>query len=261
MIEIHYHLLHGLDDGPKSIEDSLALAEASIAEGTTHIVCTPHANSTYEYDPELRRSKIETLQERLGNRVTLGFGCDFHLSYDNIEDLYRDPSKYSINGKQYLLVEFPDFGIAPNMSDVLFRMLTMGIVPIITHPERNQTLQVTPARLDEWVKIGCPIQITAGSLQGRFGKTAEAMSHRLLSRDMVHFLASDAHSMSSRPPSLARAHEIVKEHYDAEMADRLCIHNPRAVFFGEELPPQPAPRAEEDGRSKKRGLFGFLGKR
>ena len=239
MIEIHFHLLFGLDDGPETIESSLALAEASIAEGVTHIVCTPHASDRYPFRPDTNSKRIEALRERLGDRVTLGLGCDFHLSYDNIEDLNRDRSKYTINGAQYLLVEFPSSAIPASMDEALFRMIASGIVPIITHPERNHTLVADPERMVEWLRRGCLVQVTAGSLTGHFGKRAESTSHMLLDKNWVHFIASDAHSTEKRPPAMARAFEFLKTRAGQETAERLCTENPKAVFFGTRMPDQP----------------------
>jgi protein-tyrosine phosphatase len=241
VFDIHYHLLFGVDDGPKTFEDSLALAEASIAEGVTHIVCTPHSNDTYKFQPDVNREKMEMLQERLGDRVTLGLGCDFHLSYDNIDNLFKDRARYTINSKQYLLVEFPDFGIAANMATMFFQMTSSGVVPIITHPERNPTLMKDQKRIAEWIRMGCYVQITAASLLGRFGKRSQAMSHDLLKRNWVHIVASDAHSVERRSPSMARAYETLLTQYGKNTADRLCIENPRAVFLGEDLAEQPEP--------------------
>ena len=239
MIEIHYHLLFGLDDGPATIEESLALAEASIAEGVTHIVCTPHASDHYPFSPDLNRERLAALKERLGDRGKLGLGCDFHLSYDNIEDLNRDRTKYTINGTQYLLVEFPSSAIPASMDEALFRMTASGIVPIITHPERNHTLVANPERMVEWLRRGCLVQVTAGSLTGQFGKRAESSSHLLLDRNWVHFIASDAHSIEKRPPAMAPAFEFLKARYGLEVAERVCIHNPKAAFFGTRMPDQP----------------------
>lgn len=255
MVEIHYHLLFGLDDGPETIEASLALAEASIAEGVTHIVCTPHASDHYSFRPASNRARLAALKERLGDRITLGLGCDFHLSYDNIEDLKKDPTKYTINGKQYLLVEFPNSEIPASISGVLFQMIASGIVPILTHPERNPTLVEDPSRLIEWLLGGCLVQLTAGSLCGRFGRRAESMSHMLLERNWVHFIASDAHSVENRPPMMASAHEILVKRYGQPTADRLCLNNPLAAFLGDPMPDQPKPLGLSESSKSNRGSF------
>ena len=110
MIDIHHHLLFGLDDGPSDIEISVAMAEMSMQNGVTHIVCTPHSSEHFKFDPALNPERLEMVRQRLGDRISLALGCDFHLMFDNIEDAIANPAKYSINGKQYLLVEFPDHG-------------------------------------------------------------------------------------------------------------------------------------------------------
>ena len=259
MFDIHYHLLFGLDDGPKTMEASLEMAEASIAEGVTHIVCTPHANDAYVFQPQLNQERLAILNERLGGRLTLGLGCDFYLSYENIEDAYKNRTKYTINGKQFLLVEFSNLSITPAISETFYRLAISGIVPIITHPERNPVLVANPLRLVEWLRSGCLIQITAASLTGHFGKRAEAVSHQLLKKNWVHFIASDAHSIDGRPPAMAEAYLLLQARYGQATADRLCIHNPRTVFLGEPMPPQPEPIGLfEEFKSPKRNLFGRI---
>jgi protein-tyrosine phosphatase len=161
--------------------------------------------------------------------------------FDNIEDAIANPAKYSINGKQYLLVEFPDHGISQNMKEIFFRLSTAGLTSIITHPERNPLLARHPERMADWIRSGCLVQITAASLTGRFGKVAQRVSHELLRRNWVNFLATDAHDLTSRPPMLRDAYQLVSDKYGVETADRLCLHNPRAAYFGESLPPQPEP--------------------
>jgi protein-tyrosine phosphatase len=241
MIDIHNHILHGLDDGPKDFETSVALARAAIDNGITHLVCTPHANDRYPFDPDVNAGKLAALADCIGSELTLGLGSDFHLSFDMIEDEFRNPAKYTINGKQYLLVEFPEHFVPNQMSDLFFRMKVKGIVPIITHPERNTILSVHPEEMEPWLRSGYLIQLTAGSILGRFGKRAEAICHTMLEKDWIHIIASDAHSLTSRPFLLREAHARVAKLYGVETADRLCIHNPRAVFYGEPLPPQPEP--------------------
>jgi protein-tyrosine phosphatase len=259
MFDIHYHLLFGVDDGPRDIEGSLALAEASIAEGVTHIVCTPHANSQYSFQPELNRERLAMLSERLGGRVTLGLGCDFHLSYDNIESALQNRTRYTINGKRYLLVEFPETGIAHSMSNTLCKFIALGIVPIITHPERNPILSRNPERMIQWMRSGCLVQVTAASLTGRFGKRAEEVSHQLVKKNWVQFIASDAHSIAGRPPCLRQAHGLLKSLHGQATADLLCIHNPRAAFMGEHLPPQPDPiGVDEEPKHRRRGFLSTI---
>ncbi|HEX3470139.1 MAG TPA: CpsB/CapC family capsule biosynthesis tyrosine phosphatase, partial [Silvibacterium sp.] len=192
MIDIHHHLLFGLDDGSPDIETSVAMVEAAVANGITHIVCTPHANSRYAFDPEVNRKRLEELQTRVNRKISLGLGCDFHLSYDNIEDALKNRTKYTINEKQYLLVEFDDLMIPPSMNDAFYELMVAGMQPIITHPERNMTIQRHPERMKDWLRQGCLVQITAASLTGRFGRTAQSMAQQFLENDWVNILATDA---------------------------------------------------------------------
>ncbi len=241
MIDIHHHLLFGLDDGPSDIEISVAMAEMSQQNGVTHIVCTPHSSEHFKFDPELNLERLQMLRQRLSDRISLTLGCDFHLMFDNIEDAVANPAKYSINGKNYLLVEFPDHSISQNMKEIFFRLTMAGLTSIITHPERNPVLARHPEKMADWLRAGCYIQITAASLTGRFGKIAQRVSHELLRRNWVNFIATDAHDLTSRPPMLRDAYKLVSEKYGVETADRLCLHNPRAAYFGEAMPPQPEP--------------------
>jgi protein-tyrosine phosphatase len=140
MIDIHHHLLFGTDDGPKDFDSAVAQAELASADGITHIVCTPHANDTWEFNPEKNREKVAALRERLGDEVTLGLGCDFHLSFENIEDALKNPTKFTINQGKYLLVEFAEFMIPQSIGDTFYEFTVKGMRPVITHPERNPIL-------------------------------------------------------------------------------------------------------------------------
>ncbi len=259
MIDIHHHLLYGLDDGPRDLEMSCAMVDAAIANGITHIVCTPHANDRWAFTPEINREKLAAIETYAAGRITLGLGCDFHLSYDNIQDQFANPRRYSINGLQYLLVEFSDYGIQQGIGETLYEFVAGGVTPIITHPERNATLQNKPEMMAEWIRSGCVVQVTAGSLLGKFGPKAEAVAHQLLKRNWVHFLASDAHNVTVRPPNLGDGHKALVKEYGQEVADRLCIDNPRAVFYGEALPAQPELlELSESGEGKRPGFLGRL---
>jgi protein-tyrosine phosphatase len=259
LFDIHYHLLYGLDDGPKTIEDSLALAEASIAEGVTHIVATPHCNYEFKFDPKVNRERAAELQDALKGRLTIGLGCDLHLSYDNVQDALEKPTKYSINGGRYVLVELADTSIPVQLNDILFQMRLAGMVPIITHPERNPLIMRNPARIFEWVRDGCLVQLTGASLAGRFGQGPQRACFRWIEDGWVHLLASDAHNLKWRAPSMREAYETVTKHFGQVTADRLCLHNPRVIFQDDDLPQQPYPaEPRPQYLPRKQGFFSRL---
>ncbi len=243
MIDIHHHLLFDLDDGSASLDMSVAMAGMAVQDGITHIVCTPHANERFPYDPELIRERLNVLEEVLLAKgigpLALGIGCDFHLMYENVEDALHRTKRYTINQKNYLLVEFPDYSISPNTSATLYDLRLSGMTPIITHPERNPILSKQPERMSEWLSTGSLVQITAASLHGRFGQTAQKTCHWLLERNWVHFIATDAHNTTSRPPQMRAAYDAIAGKYGEEAAQRLCVTNPLAAFEGRVLEAQP----------------------
>jgi protein-tyrosine phosphatase len=263
MIDIHHHLLWGLDDGSRSLEDSIAMARIAAADGITHVVCTPHANGQYVYDPHVVTEKIATLQQAVndaGIELKLGKGCDFHLSYDNIQEAKVDTARFSINGLGYLLVELPDYGISPALTETFYQLQIAGLTPILTHPERNPTLQADQTRMEEWMRGGLLVQVTAGSVLGQMGKQAQRMAHQLLTNRWAHFLATDAHNTTSRPPKMREAYELVAEKYSPDYAHALCVGNPLAVFNGKPMLPQAEPLNLYEDTEKKSWLQRLLGR-
>jgi protein-tyrosine phosphatase len=241
MVDIHCHILPGLDDGAETMEQSVEMAEMAIEDGITHVVGTPHANGEYRYDPDLIRQRRDELQARVGDRLKLATGCDFHLSFENIQDLRANPGKYTINQKNYLLVEFADFSIPPGTDETLHQLQLLGISPIITHPERNRLIRSKPEQLRRWLRQGCYVQITAQSLLGGFGESTQKQAEEWLKQDMVHFFASDAHGTGKRPLKLRAAYEAAAEKRGEEVARALFFDNPLAAFEGRPLPYEPEP--------------------
>ena len=245
MVDIHCHILPALDDGAVDSSVSQEMAALAAADGITHLVATPHSNYRYRFNPEFNRSKRDELQQQIGDSLTLLLGCDFHLSYENLEAVKVDPARYTVNGLQYLLLEFADTNIPPNTDQIFFDLISHRLVPIITHPERNPLLSKDLEQIRKWIEVGALVQITAGSFLGRFGKRAQDSALQMLRRQMVHFIASDAHNTSSRPPLLSEARRTIAAEQGEEVAAVLSDSNPRAVIEGRPLPwlPDPHPVA------------------
>ncbi|SEC59686.1 tyrosine-protein phosphatase [Terriglobus roseus] len=258
MVDIHQHLLFGIDDGSKSLEQSVAMVQMAMDDGFTHVVATPHANDRYPYDrarnERLLQQIRETLPPNVAAAMTLGLGCDFHLNFENTEDARLHNRRYTINEKEYLLIELPDIGISNRIDEILYNLRVEGMTPILTHPERNVTLQRTPGKLQEWVSNGLLLQVTAGSVVGDFGPTAEALAWSLLKKNSVHFLATDAHDLERRTPTMSAARRLVSERLGEEMATRLCVTNPMMVFEGKPLP-EPLQLSEPDEPEEKPSLW------
>jgi len=256
MVDVHCHILPGLDDGAANFEESLAMAESAIADGITHAVATPHSSDQYSFDYVRVRGLRDELQEKIGGRLKLATGCDFHLNPENLDALRADSARFCINQHDYLLVEFNEYSIPPSMDQTLHEIQLLGLRPVITHPERNAILRLQTERLAKWVRLGCFIQVTAGSLTGVFGPGAQKDSLRWLVAGLVHIVASDAHNTRGRPLKLRPAYDFVREQFGEEKARGLFVENPMAIFEGRELPYVPQ-LPEAIGAPRRKRFFFF----
>jgi protein-tyrosine phosphatase len=242
MIDIHCHILPGVDDGAQSWNDAVEMCRMAVNDGITHTVATPHANFEYPYDREQHAVRVQRLQELLAGSLQIHLGCDFHLSYDNIECLLVNPRRYTIGATRYLLVELSDYSIPPVMPDLLRQIMQLGVRPIITHPERNPLLLRNPGQVLEWVGGGALVQLTANSLTGSWGRRAQEMCQWLLEHDAAHVVASDAHNTGKRPPLLSPARKVLCDWKGQEVADALVQTNPAAILADSDLPYSPVPK-------------------
>lgn len=249
MIDLHSHPLPGVDDGAPDFETAVAMCRMAAADGITHLVATPHCNYSYSFDPEKNRTKLAEIQAEVGDSIKLLLGCDFHLSYDNIRKLIEAREIFTVNGTEYVLVEFGEQFIPEQLDHVFYEIQCEGLKPILTHPERNSVFQRKPGLLYHWVMRGCLVQATAKSYTGGFGRTPMHYAEKWLSRNLIHFFASDAHDTRRRPPILSECYRKVEKARGKEIADLLLIRNPEAVINGRPLPPQPEP---VEGRAAKR---------
>ncbi len=247
MVDIHCHILPGIDDGPRSWELTAEMCRVAALDGIAHIVATPHCNDEFAYDRDRYTEMLGQLSDAAEGKLTFSLGCDFHFSHDNIQDALAHPRRYTIGESQYLLVEFSDFGIPPEVKRNLLFISSSGMVPIITHPERNQPLLNKPEMVLEFMEQGCLVQVTASSFTGYWGSRSRNMAEWLLKRQAIHAIASDAHDPARRPPVLSEARKVVTKLAGAEVADALLVQNPAAIVDGESLP-GPAGAVELDDK-------------
>jgi len=257
MIDIHCHPLAGVDDGAGNFEASVEMCKLAAADGITHLVATPHCNYEYRFSLDVNRAKLAELQAALGESPKLLLGCDFHLSYDNLQLLVEDYKRFTINGSDYLLVEFGDQFIPDQMDRVFYEMQCTSVQPILTHPERNPVFQQHPDLLYHWVSRGCLVQVTAKSFTGGFGRRALHFSELWFEQNLISFFATDAHDPKYRPPILSDCFQKVKETRGEAVADLLLKHNPQAVIEGRPLPTGLEPVDPKQAK-KKRRWFSFL---
>jgi protein-tyrosine phosphatase len=233
MIDLHCHLLPGIDDGAPDVAASLAMARIAVADGIRTTACTPHIYpGLYENDADGIRRRTAELQLRLdeeGIALRLVPGADAHLTPELLPRL-RAGSVPTIGGGRYFLLEPPHHVAPPRFADSLWSLVAAGFVPVLTHPERLSWIEPNYAVLASLVHAGVWMQVTAGSLAGRFGGGARYFAERMLADGLVHVLATDAHGTRHRAPLLAEGRRAAEKWVDAEEAARLVVERPQAVL-------------------------------
>lgn len=236
MIDLHCHILPGLDDGPRTMDEALAMCRMAAADGITCIVATPHVKpGTFEADGPRIREAAAALSAALkaeGLPLILRTGAEITVT----PELAGHLPGLTLNGGPYFLAEFPPSAVPTGWDCFLLAFLSDGRIPIIAHPERNAWFLNHPEALFAAADAGLKIQITAASLLGRFGAAAQDFSKRLLISGRVHILASDAHSTAFRPPLLSEAAAKAAALIGRPRALALVTKNPAAVLNGRPLP-------------------------
>lgn len=239
LIDIHAHILPGMDDGPSTLEKSIRMALIALEDGIHTIIATPHChNGVYFNSKDSIISACERFNQSLRqNNIDLIVlpGCEAHLSPEILDELERDNLLTLNDNGRYLSVELPDPFIPGTAINFINRMRDRGIVPVITHPERNSLLRRDMEILRDLISAGALSQVTAASITGHFGKGAMRSGVKILKQGMAHLIASDAHSTKSRPPILSEAIRRLSSIMDDKEVKKICYDNPGMVIRGEVL--------------------------
>ena len=244
MIDIHSHILPQLDDGAKSLEESLEMARIAAADGIQQMVCTPHMFNGLSSNPEPAEvvDRVNALQVAIGtDGPRILPGNEVHFSHEILEKV-RTGGVTKINRQNYMLVEFPALTVPVGARELFQDLLAAGVRPILVHPERNAQIQTRRSIVVDFVEQGVYVQVTAMSVTGEFGSAARNCVESLLRHKCVHFLATDAHRADRRPPILSRGRDAAAQIIGPDQAQRLVYNNPLAVITGgavEAEPPLP----------------------
>ena len=234
-VDIHCHLLSGLDDGPATDQESVRLAQAAVSGGTAAICATPHASFQYPYDPVGVAESFARLESTLAEDLFLFSGCELEISDESIRAFFDNPLRYTLNRGRYVLVELRMETPLGRLPILLNRFLQSDLRPILAHPERYPFAHERGQPLVEWVEGGGLMQATGCSFSGRMGRRARSTAFRLLDQGLLHFVASDAHDALKRPPDLRGAWNAIEQRHGFDVAHALLIANPLRVLRDEPL--------------------------
>lgn len=235
MIDLHSHLLPGVDDGAQTLDDALALARRAVEDGIRMAVLTPHVHpGRYDNVRSALEQRVTEFQAVLVEHdipLTVRLGGEVRFGIESLELLLDDqvPFLGSVGGYRVMLLEFPHQMIPAGSQQFVEKLLQMRIRPLIAHPERNKSVMARPDCLIGMVDAGCWLQLTAGSIAGRFGEAAKATAHYILERNWAHVIATDAHNLEHRPPVLSEGRDAAARIVGAEQAEQMVRQRPAAI--------------------------------
>ncbi|MCD6117820.1 hypothetical protein J7K93_12450 [bacterium] len=258
MIDIHTHLLPGVDDGPGNFNESLEILRGGVLEGIHGVVCTSHVLENLT--PELEKKYIEKFLKLKELAAKEGLGISLWLASEIMStanfDFHSPIATFNNNGK-YLLIEFPMAHMPSDVGEIFFNLNLEGVHPILAHPERNAVIMQKPQVVYEFINRGVLMQINSGSIAGAFGRRPRETAMLMLEHNLVHFVASDCHNPASRPMSLKKSFSIINDKFGKERAENLFMKNPAKAVAGEEIDigdPQPV-------KSRQGGFLSLFRKR
>ena len=239
MIDLHCHIIPGVDDGSESLDESIEMCRIAARDGITKIVCTPH-NVVGKYNNNSAKimSCVKELQADIDSKnipLTLYPGCEIHLDFNLVKKIKAGELMTMNNSGRYIILELPGETLPQNLDESISSLVFAGIIPIIAHPERNLAIRSNPALLYRLVKLGALSQLTTSSLIGRFGSTIEEFSIFLIEHNLVHMMATDAHSSRQRRPILSKGLKRLKEIIGQEAAMEMVTEIPEKILNGNDV--------------------------
>lgn len=236
MIDLHSHILPGLDDGARNLEEAMEMARLAVESGVTAMAATPHCT-----DRNARRVRAATLMLRdalqeAGIPLRLYMGMEI-FGTPQTAALLREKKLFTINNSRYPLVEFSFPSGGKVQTQILQDMIRAGYRPLVAHPERYDSVRNDPELVNLWKKMGCLLQVNRGSLLGRFGSEPRQMALELVNRGFAAVVASDAHHHDMRTPWMQDVYKLLSREVSPLAADYLLLHNPRSILKNNPLPP------------------------
>lgn len=235
MYDLHCHIIPGIDDGAKDMQEALALLQIAEQEGISHMVITPHINPGHFDNTssiiQQGLSELKAASSNAGLKIQLAAAAEVRLSAEILTWAERDmlPFIGSYQGFNVLLLEFPHSHIPAGSDKLVKWLLSKNILPMIAHPERNRDVQSDPAKLSPFIRLNCLFQLTASSVLGDMGERSTALSIQLLKQKLFHVMATDSHNLLRRPPKLRQAAQQVSELVSADYAELLVLHMPKQI--------------------------------
>jgi len=261
MIDIHTHIIDGIDDGAKNMTDSLALLKMAAESGTTDIIATPHIIEGTEHPTwQLIKEKTEDLNRNAlsaGIPIRVYAGAEVEMNWDMLPLLKTGKENYCLAGSRYVLIELPTNTIPNYAEEFLYEVQIRELIPIIAHPERHPYLAKHPRLLHQWVRNGALLQCNVGSFTCKFGTEVKNFANLLLKNNMVHFFGTDAHSVEHRHSDASAALEIIAKKVSPETLRMITSVNPQAILEDRYIDVD-VTRELELPEEKKKGFFARL---
>lgn len=261
MIDLHCHILPGLDDGATTYDVALQMARIAVMDGTTHIACTPHIiegkypNTTASILPAVQALQARIVEHKIPLKLLVG--ADIHVAWDLPEKLLSKEIP-TLNNSRYFLLEPPHRILPPKLEILTSRLLEEGFIPIITHPERLSWIKNHYDVIVRLHDMGCLMQLTADSLLGGFGIDVKKYTKRMINDGLATIFASDGHSDTWRKPLLSEAKRVVEKQWGEEIAKKLFLDNPNKIIANDVIHTQKIRLRKNEHLDSKRSILRWV---